>query len=122
MRRLHRTNIPFQHAGGIQTPRPLFKIITGILATESDWHPPFGDAFMEAINNTAGDETRLDIGCAVRHGAFDINWSANDAPNETISDADASLLFFLMHLFRRLQALGTVPAIDLAAYGRSLEV
>jgi hypothetical protein len=30
-------------------------------------------------------------------------------------------MFFLMHLFGRLQALGTVPAIDLTAYGRSLE-
>lgn len=28
---------------------------------------------------------------------------------------------FLLRLFQRLQSLGTVRAIDLAAYGRSLE-
>jgi hypothetical protein len=121
VRRLHRTNIPFQHAGGIQKPRPLFTIITGILATESDWSPPFGDSFEEAIKNTAGDETRLDIGCALRNGAFDVNWTAEDQPRVTVSEAEGGLMFFLMHLFGRLQALGTVPAIDLTAYGRSLE-
>jgi hypothetical protein len=30
-------------------------------------------------------------------------------------------MFFLLRLFGRLQALGTVPAIDLGAYGQSLE-
>lgn len=121
VRRLHRTNMPFQHAGGLQEPRPLFTIVTGILTTQSDWSPPFGAAFEEAIKNTAGEQTRLDIGCALRHGAFDVDWTTDNSPNATTSAADSSLMFFLMHLFGRLQALGTVPAIDLTAYGRSLE-
>lgn len=119
VRRLHRTNIPFQHAGGIQTPRPLFPIISGILATESTWSPPFGDPFRESIHNTCGNETRLDIGCALRHGAFDVSWAAGAAI--TVSEPEGSLMFFLLRLFGHLQALGTVPAIDVAAYGRSLE-
>ena len=121
VRRLHRTNLPVQHAGGLQAPRPLFTIITGILTTQSDWSPPFGAAFEEAIKNTTGEQTRLDLGCALRHGAFDVDWTTNDPPKATVSAADSSLMFFLMHLFGRLQALGTVPAIDLTAYGRSLE-
>jgi hypothetical protein len=121
VRRLHRTNLAIEHAGGTYEPRPLFTIITGILATESDWSPPFGDSFAGAINNTAGDETRLDIGCALRHGAFDIDWSRADGPDLSVSEAESSLMFFLMRLFGRLQELGTVPAIDLTAYGRSLE-
>lgn len=121
VRRLHRTNIPFQHAGGIQTPRPLFPIITGILATESSWNPPFGDPFREAISNTGGNGTHLDLGCALRHGAFDVTWAGDNLAEMTISEAAASLMFFLLRLFGHLQALGTVPAIDLAAYGRSLE-
>ena len=121
VRRLHRTNIPFQHAGGVQKPRPLFEIITGVLATQSDWKPAFSDSFVEAIKSTAGADTHLDIGCALRHGAFDIDWTAEEPPKMTISEAESSLMFFLMRLFGSLQALGTVPAIDLAAYGRSLE-
>ena len=122
VRRLHRTNSVIQHAGGTYEPRPLFPIITGILATESGWSPPFGDAFKDALAATVGDSNRIDIGCALRHGAFDVDWTAGDSPKVTISEADASLMFFLMHLFGRLQALGTVPAIDLTAYGRSLQV
>ena len=121
VRRLHRTNGRIQHAGGTYEPRPLFPIITGIVATESDWNPPFGDAFSDAIVASAGDVTKIDIGCALRHGAFDVDWTAEESPTVTISKADSSLMFFLMHLFGRLQALGTVPAIDLTAYGRSLE-
>jgi hypothetical protein len=121
VRRLHRTNIAFQHAGGIQSPRPLFQIITGILATSSSWSPPFGSAFSSVLRETAGDQTQLDIGCALRDGAFAIEWAEGSVPDITFSEAGASLMFFLLRLFGALQALGTVPAIDLAAYGRSLE-
>jgi hypothetical protein len=121
IRRLHRTNIPFQHAGGVQQPRPLFPILTGILTTETSWTPPFGKAFIDAIHRTAGEETRLDIGCSLRHGTFDIDWTDGDSPKITFSEARASLMFFLLRLFGRLQALGTVPAIDLTSYGQSLE-
>ena len=121
VRRLNRTNIAFQHAGGIQQPRPLFPILTGVLTTESSWTPPFGDSFNNAIQITAGDETQLDIGCALRHGTFDIDWDDGNDPRIIFSEAGTSLMFFLLRLFGRLQALGTVPAIDLGAYGQSLE-
>ena len=39
----------------------------------------------------------------------------------TVSESDAGLIFFLTHLYTRLQKLGTVPAIDLAEDGRPLE-
>lgn len=121
VRRLQRTNIAFQHAGGIQQPRPLFPILAGILTTQSSWTPPFGAAFNDAIQKTTGTETRIDIGCALRNGTFDVDWTDHDNPGITLSEPGASLMFFLLRLFGRLQALGTVPAIDLAAYGRSLE-
>lgn len=122
VRRLHRTNIAFQHAGGIQQPRPLFPILAGILTTQSSWTPPFGASFEEAIMKTAGSEAQIDIGCALRHGTFDLSWPTDrDRPEITLSEPAAALMFFLLRLFGRLQALGTVPAIDLAAYGQSLE-
>lgn len=121
VRRLRRTNIAFQHAGGIQQPRPLFPILAGILTTQSCWTPPFGASFDDAVKKTAGAETQIDIGCALRHGAFDVDWADRNTPTVSLSEPGASLMFFLLRLFGRLQALGTVPAIDLAAYGQSLE-
>jgi hypothetical protein len=100
VRRLNRTNIAFQHAGGIQQPRPLFPILTGVLTTESSWTPPFGDSFSNAIQNTAGDETQLDIGCALRHGAFDIDWTGDNDPRIIFSEAGTSLMFFPAASFR----------------------
>lgn len=121
VRRLHRTNIAFQYAGGIQQPRPLFSILAGILTTQSHWTPPFGDSFQDTVQKTAGAETQIDIGCALRHGAFDVDWADRNNPEVVLSESGTSLMFFLLRLFGRLQALGTVPAIDLAAYGESLE-
>lgn len=121
VRRLHRTNIPFQHAGGIQEPRPLFPILTGILTTQSSWTPPFANSFHEAVSATASDNTHLDLGCALRHGSFDIAWQEERAPDITFSEPEGALMFFLLRLFGRLQALGTVPAVDLTSYGATLE-
>jgi hypothetical protein len=121
VRHLHRTNIAFQHAGGIQQPRPLFPVLAGILTTQSCWTPPFGVSFKGAVQKTAGIKTQIDIGCALRHGTFDVDWTDHDHPAITLSEPGASLMFFLLRLFGRLQALGTVPAIDLGAYGQSLE-
>ena len=120
VRRLRRTSVDIVHASGIASPRPLFPIITGILALESSWSPAMGTAFNEAIARTAGSETRLDLGCCLRHGAFDIDWTEG-SPAPKLSEPDVSLMFFLMRLFGRLQRLGSVPAIDLAEYARPLE-
>jgi len=38
----------------------------------------------------------------------------------TVSDANSSLGFFFIRLLARLQAVGTVPAIDLEKYSRAL--
>jgi hypothetical protein len=120
VRRLHRTNIAFDSAGTRTEPRELFTIATGILTTESGWTPPFGDAFNDAIVATAGDLTRIDLGCALKDGSFDIEWAGQSAA-VAISEADGALMFFLLRLFARLQAMGTVRAINIAAYGTSLE-
>jgi hypothetical protein len=120
VRRLHRTNIAFDNAGTRTEPRELFTIATGILTTESRWTPPFGDAFYDAIVATAGDLSRIDLGCALQDGTFDVEWSGDSAAI-IISEADGALMAFLLRLFARLQTMGTVRAIDIAAYGTSLE-
>lgn len=119
VRRLHRTSLPIVHAGGEYAAREPIGILAGILALRSSWSPPFGDAFTGSLENS--DSTgRLDLGCALLDGSFDV---AYEETGQTIStsEAEASLMFFLLHLFRRLQQVGTVTAIDLAEYARNLE-
>ncbi|MEX2193859.1 MAG: DUF6602 domain-containing protein [Thermoleophilaceae bacterium] len=120
VRRLRRTSTNIVNMGGAAAPRPLFEILAGVLATESGWNPPFGEPFTTALKDGAADFARLDLGCALRHGGFEVAWDAGE-PEVNASVAEASLMFFLLRLFGRLQELGTVPAIDLREYGKSLE-
>jgi hypothetical protein len=120
VRRLHRTSVAFDNAGMRTERRELFTIVTGILTTQSSWSPIFGEPFNDAIAATAGRLTQLDLGCALRDGSFDVGWTGASAAI-TLSGSDGALMFFLLRLFARLQALGTVRAIDIAAYGESLE-
>ncbi len=38
---------------------------------DSDWKPPLGDAFEKALADFGGDGS-LDIGCALRDGAYEV--------------------------------------------------
>jgi len=53
-------------------------------------------------------KTQECVGCEVSHPT-------------TWPSPDAGLVFFFLRLPGRLQSLGTVPAIDLLAYSKSLE-
>jgi hypothetical protein len=66
-------------------------------------------------------DRQLDLGCTLRDGAFDVVRDGHGEAWINRGGPDVSLIFFLMRLFSRLQALGTVPAIDLGLYSRNLE-
>jgi hypothetical protein len=119
VRKLNRTSKEITHAGGKFPPRPPIPIIGGILAYESEWTPGLGKPFIQSIERL--DEiARLDIGCTVTSGAFDITYP-NRKPNIEISQVDLALVNFLFRLLSRLQLVGTVPAIDYESYIRSIE-
>ena len=122
VRKLHRTSAPVVHAGGrIEETKAPFPIIGGILASRSGWKkPPLGEAFERALQDEP-PERQLDIGCALMHGGFDVVRDEHGEVWINRSTPDVSLIFFLLRLFSRLQALGTVPAIDLGLYARTLE-
>jgi hypothetical protein len=120
VRALHRTSVPIVWMGGTAEPRKPFPILAGILATRSSWSPPLGDSLQSALLDIepAG---RLDLGAVAEQGAFEASYpSAGDITLST-SEPDAALMFFLTRLYSRLQQLGTVTAVDLAAYARPLE-
>ena len=66
--------------------------------------------FNEAIAMTAGTETRLDLGCCLVTAHSTSIWS-DGVPAIQPSDTDASLDVLLHAPVRRLQRLGSVPAI-----------
>lgn len=129
VRTLHRTSAEIKHAGGTFQAKPPQHIIGGLLAVRSGWNPAFGDPFEKALLDS-NERGRLDLGCALYAGGWDATYGLGDsvtaAPaidppvTTSVSEPEGALMSFLLALFRRLQAVGTVPAIDLAAYGRSL--
>ncbi len=114
VRRLKRTSLPIPHAGGVYPPKALPYILGGLLALESAWNPPLGEALMTAL--VSDDERRLDMGCVAAHGIFGF-----DAKNQYgITEKGKPATAFLMELISRLQESGTVPMIDIRAYAKWL--
>lgn len=112
VRALHRTSVAITHAGGTFKPKPLFPIVAGIVASKIDWADGFGASFRTAMGDLGTGEM-LDFGCGLTDGSFD-RFAANGAI--TYGSKDGALIFLLFRLLGKLQSLGTVPAIDWAAY------
>ncbi|MHB8187897.1 MAG: DUF6602 domain-containing protein [Dermatophilaceae bacterium] len=116
VRGLHRTTQQIVHAGGvIATPKPPPRILGGLLAGSSSWNPPLGAALRDALDDL-DEQHRLDLGCGLEHGAFELPASLSAKEGLITSKADVGLAFLAMRLMARLQAMGTVPAIDLDVY------
>ena len=113
VRRLHRTSLPIPHAGGIYPPKPLIPILGGLLTFESDWSPPLGSSFEKALLADSG-EGRLDVGCVAAHGHFYFDAARAGV---TFEPENRPATAFLFKLIAQLQFSGTVPMIDVEAYG-----
>jgi len=124
VRELRRTSAPIVDKGEVKPPREPFDIIGGILTIESGWTPMFGEPFRKAITTQAAQyETRLDLGCAIGAGAFELVPVIEDESSHIdTSEGDAVLMFFLLRLFGRLQAAGSPPAIDMHEYSKTLQL
>jgi hypothetical protein len=118
VRRLRRTSAPVYYVEGKYKPKPLERIIGGLLAMESDWNPALGEPLEKALTDFGGEESGIDIGCALRDGAFEV--SAVDG-SLTRSEQDGALIFFVVHLLWRLQKMASPPAIEYEQYERALD-
>lgn len=120
-RALQRTTREIPHAGGTYEPKPPDPIIGGILTDRCNWNPCFGDPFLAAVGNTS-EADFLDLGCALSAGAFEARRDDNPAIPAAIetSPPDLALMFLLIRLLERLQKIGTVPALDVRAYGKAV--
>jgi hypothetical protein len=120
VRRLHRTSAEFLHATGRSRTTPK-DIIGGIVTFESGWAPPLGEAFETALR-ASPVESRVDVGCALCDGGFEVVYDNTGEPQVSRSGPDSSLIFFFLRLLHRLQQIATVPAIDYVEYTKLLIV
>lgn len=116
VRRLRRTSAPVPHAGGTFEPREPPPILGGVLTLETGWSGGLGRALEGAIADTHG-EARLDLGCALHGGSFEVEPGHGTVSS---SDADTALIFFVLRLLKRLQELASATAIDYDDYGAVL--
>ena len=131
VRNLDRTTMPIAHAGGTFQAVNLANrpILGGVLAAKSGWTTPEGTekALREHLP-ALGQPDTLNIGIALNTLSFDFTPDTQvGAPTQTVNTANLAihtenqLIRFAARLFRLLQSIGSVPAIDMAAYERALD-
>lgn len=119
VRRLMRTSGATVDIRGATPTKLPIPILAGLLALGSSWNPPFGDSAISALAELDASQF-LDICCAARDGSLEVTRLPDGSIQKSASPAGSSLLFLLLALVRRLQAVGTVAPIDLNAYSRWL--
>lgn len=137
VRKLKRTTTSIIDRGEEKLPRPLTKIVGGILANTNSFKKL--ETLEKHLKDLKGLQG-LDMGCAVDQGAFFIDHAGKEDVNNTdfisrihdyynartvntieFSKADVSLVTFFFQLSRYLQqSIGTVGAIDLAEYSKAI--
>lgn len=115
VRKLKRTSMGVMTIDGPKPPRPLHDIIAGILAINVDWTDGLGKSF-ESCYETLNDERKIDCGFAATGASFD-NFGEGKL---TYGPRENSWAFFIFRLLDRLRNVGTVPAVDWAAYAQAL--
>jgi len=121
--------------GGIKfPPRPLTKIVGGILCNTNSFTHKNNNTIISHLKNNVGLKS-IDMGCVADYGSFFVNYEPNDEINTAgqnayldfythrsykeikFSKTENSLVTFFMQLTRYLQqAIGTIPAINLQSY------
>jgi hypothetical protein len=140
VRKLKREAASFINGGHKHPPRPLTKIIGGILCSTNTFTHKHNDTITRHLQKLENLRS-IDLGCIADYGSFYVNYTT---PNEEIenvgqdayldfysnrkfneikfSNADNSFVTFFMQLTRYLQqAIGTIPAIDLNAYLKNID-
>lgn len=74
------------------------------------------DTFITNLKTLQGSKI-LNLGCSLTVGTFYIN---SESDRLQVSIADESLIYFFLKLFKELQKIGTVPAMDIDEYGKFL--
>lgn len=139
VRKLKRTSAAIVDRGESKPPRPLTKIVGGILSSVNSYSK--NETIEKHFKSLKGFQT-IDMGCAVEYGSFYINYEGKENAEITqlqeriedyynsrsykstyVSDREKSLVTFFLQLSRYLQqSIGTVAAIDFNAYGKQVGI
>lgn len=125
VRVLTRTSGKVEDIYGLQQGPPPERrpILGGILALKSGWTGGLQSLTARKNLSALKGNTHLDVGIALTDVAFDHTPSPCSqmlTPGLTFSRPGTQLIYFVLHLFRRLQAIGTAMAVDLDVYERAL--
>ncbi len=134
VRKLLRTSTDMINSGRKFPPRPLTKIVGGILCSTNTYTHNNNNTLKDHIKNQKALKS-IDLGCIADYGSFFVDHEPNEEIMENgmekylefyanrefkelkFSKPENSLVTFFMQLSRYLQqAIGTVPAIDLQSY------
>lgn len=139
VRSLKRTSVKIINAGVEVPARPLTKIIGGILSSTNSYTHSNNNTIESHLKKLKNLQT-IEMGCAVDYGSFYVNYEGKEDvtskdfdkrindyylnrkfKNLKFSDKENSLVTFFLQLTRYLQqSIGTVAAIDLNAYAKSV--
>lgn len=119
VRRLARTSEAVVHKGGVFTREEiqLKPIIGGILTSR----PKLADPVKKLVQTQPAQDADdfLNIGICLDEFAFDYTPTLVDDGVETVlatCEGGNQLIHFAIRLFRQLQAIGSVPAVDMTMY------
>lgn len=138
VRKLKRSSTNIIDCGIVRNPRPLTKIVGGILCSSNSFTPKNNNTLEGHIKDLS-DMQGIDIGCIADYGSFYVDYDGEEdlklktkeyyqerfekyyknrkIKSVEFSKPENSLITFFLQLTRYLQqAIGTVPAIDLQAY------
>lgn len=118
VRRLHRTSAPIRQLSQASAMKEPPRVLAGILAGRNGWQSRFDAPLISALEGLAPDQ-RLDLGCVIDTGTFEI--PEDEVPSAAeFASQDVGLAMFAMRLIARLNAMGTIPAMDIDAYTEPL--
>ena len=111
VRKLNRTSAAIRTIDRLRTAEPQ-PVLGGFLAFESGRKTSPPDPFLTPFLQKDQELGRLDIGCIAAYGTF----GCHDADCILTFPHDKAVTCFLLNLITKLQRVGTVPALDVAAY------
>lgn len=122
VRKLIRTSAPIKHAGGEYAPKVLHEIVAGILTTRCDWVNSIEKNVIKYLSERTREE-RLDFVCSIQDSTFVVEnnvfvngYDEASRPDIKCCNKEQSLIYLLLNLLKRLQDIGTVPAICFKSY------
>lgn len=127
VRKLESTSAPIKHAGGFYPPKELHNILTGLFTTKSGWSASNTQSkALEYMMKLDGQKS-LDIICSLSgqtlvadRPVFETETMPEGGSVIHCCDDSNSLVFMLLHLLKKLQDIGTVPAIELMKYAECI--